>query len=134
VKGRIKSSFLHLKGIAGHVVDPALDLQTVKGAVGKGLEDQEREGPVKGVRVDTAHGKSFPKELRLSCLGETPLRGKRLESGTHSAKVASRSRGGSPGVLNYGDCLSYGMAVALRQPLLFKGDDFSQTDVLVVEY
>ena len=41
---------------------------------------------------------------------------------------------GSPGVLNYGDCLSYGVAVALRQPLLFKGDDFKQTDVLAVEY
>lgn len=36
---------------------------------------------------------------------------------------------GSPGVLNYGDCLSYGVARALDQPLLFKGDDFAQTDV-----
>jgi len=41
---------------------------------------------------------------------------------------------GSPGVLNYGDCLAYGLALALRQPLLFKGDDFRQTDVTPVEY
>jgi ribonuclease VapC len=41
---------------------------------------------------------------------------------------------GSPGVLNYGDCLSYGIAQALNQPLLFKGDDFSYTDVVVVKY
>jgi ribonuclease VapC len=36
---------------------------------------------------------------------------------------------GSPGVLNYGDVLSYGVARAEDQPLLFKGDDFAQTDI-----
>lgn len=36
---------------------------------------------------------------------------------------------GSPAVLNYGDCLSYGVAVAADEPLLFKGDDFARTDV-----
>jgi ribonuclease VapC len=41
---------------------------------------------------------------------------------------------GSPGVLNYGDCLSYGAAQALGQPLLFKGDDFSKTTVVSVRY
>lgn len=41
---------------------------------------------------------------------------------------------GSPAVLNYGDCLSYGVAQALGQPLLFKGDDFPQTDVPAVSY
>src|SRR4051812_45416460 len=30
----------------------------------------------------------------------------------------------SPGVLNFGDCLSYGIAGVLGEPLLFKGDDF----------
>ncbi|MEO8192749.1 MAG: type II toxin-antitoxin system VapC family toxin [Gemmatimonadales bacterium] len=41
---------------------------------------------------------------------------------------------GSPAVLNYGDCLSYGVAQTLGQPLLFKGDDFPQTDVPPVTY
>jgi ribonuclease VapC len=41
---------------------------------------------------------------------------------------------GDPGVLNYGDCLSYGVAVDLREPLLFKGDDFRATDVEAVDY
>lgn len=36
---------------------------------------------------------------------------------------------GSPGVLNFGDCLAYGVAMAAREPLLFKGEDFSRTDV-----
>ena len=32
--------------------------------------------------------------------------------------------------LNYGDCFSYALAKATGLPLLFKGDDFSQTDVV----
>lgn len=31
--------------------------------------------------------------------------------------------------LNFGDCFAYALATELRQPLLFKGDDFPQTDV-----
>jgi ribonuclease VapC len=41
---------------------------------------------------------------------------------------------GDPGVLNFGDCLSYGVAMAEREPLLFKGDDFGRTDVSAVAY
>lgn len=38
---------------------------------------------------------------------------------------------GMPGVLNYGDCLSYGLAMELGIPLLCKGNDFVRTDVIV---
>lgn len=31
--------------------------------------------------------------------------------------------------LNYGDCFSYALAKYLDAPLLFKGDDFSKTDI-----
>ena len=41
---------------------------------------------------------------------------------------------GSPGVLNYGDCLAYGVAMALREPLLFTGEDFAKTDVVVAAF
>jgi ribonuclease VapC len=41
---------------------------------------------------------------------------------------------GSPGVLNYGDCLAYGIAMAEREALLFKGDDFRHTDVAAGKY
>lgn len=41
---------------------------------------------------------------------------------------------GSPGVLNFGDCLSYGVAMAAGEPLLFKGDDFAMTDVAMAAY
>lgn len=31
--------------------------------------------------------------------------------------------------LNYGDCFAYALAKAAGEPLLFKGDDFRQTDI-----
>ena len=34
-----------------------------------------------------------------------------------------------PAGLNSGDCLVYGVATSEREPLLFKGNDFAQTDV-----
>ena len=33
--------------------------------------------------------------------------------------------------LNYGDCFAYALAKATGEPLLFKGNDFSQTDLSV---
>ncbi|MCW0001552.1 type II toxin-antitoxin system VapC family toxin [Pararhizobium sp. YC-54] len=34
--------------------------------------------------------------------------------------------------LNFGDCFAYALAKASGEPLLFKGNDFSQTDVQAV--
>ncbi|MGB8843803.1 MAG: type II toxin-antitoxin system VapC family toxin [Aliidongia sp.] len=31
--------------------------------------------------------------------------------------------------LNFGDCFSYALAKAMGEPLLFKGDDFVETDI-----
>lgn len=36
---------------------------------------------------------------------------------------------GHPAGLNFGDCLSYALALQLREPLLWKGDDFEHTGV-----
>jgi ribonuclease VapC len=49
----------------------------------------------------------------------------------HIARAAFSQfgRGRHPAGLNYGDCFSYALAKALGEPLLFKGADFSQTDV-----
>lgn len=40
-------------------------------------------------------------------------------------------KGRHAAALNYGDTFAYALARRLGQPLLFVGDDFSQTDVLV---
>ena len=34
-----------------------------------------------------------------------------------------------PARLNFGDCFSYALSKAMNEPLLFKGDDFTHTDV-----
>jgi ribonuclease VapC len=39
-------------------------------------------------------------------------------------------KGRSPAALNFGDCFSYALAVTTGRPLLFKGEDFAQTDVI----
>jgi ribonuclease VapC len=39
------------------------------------------------------------------------------------------SKGRHPAGLNFGDCLCYALARHRGEPLLFKGDDFSKTDV-----
>jgi ribonuclease VapC len=36
---------------------------------------------------------------------------------------------GHPARLNFGDCLSYAVAKHLGAPLLYKGDDFTHTDI-----
>ena len=40
-------------------------------------------------------------------------------------------KGRHPARLNFGDCFSYAAAQALNAPLLFVGNDFTQTDVRV---
>jgi ribonuclease VapC len=39
-------------------------------------------------------------------------------------------KGRHPAKLNFGDCCSYAVAKYLNKPLLFKGDDFSKTDLI----
>jgi ribonuclease VapC len=40
-----------------------------------------------------------------------------------------KGRGEEPAVLNFGDLFAYALAKRLALPLLFKGDDFTRTDV-----
>lgn len=39
-------------------------------------------------------------------------------------------KGRHPAGLNFGDCFAYALAKTTGEPLLFKGNDFTQTDVL----
>jgi ribonuclease VapC len=53
------------------------------------------------------------------------------EEATNQARMAHTTygRGNHPARLNYGDCFAYALAALSREPLLFKGNDFSQTDI-----
>jgi ribonuclease VapC len=54
------------------------------------------------------------------------------EAQARIARQAYRDFGktsGHPAKLNFGDCFSYALAKSKGEPLLFKGKDFSRTDV-----
>ena len=54
---------------------------------------------------------------------------------THEQVTAARrawrrfGKGNHPAALNLGDCLAYALSQITREPLLFKGEDFTQTDI-----
>lgn len=48
------------------------------------------------------------------------------------ARIAYRNFGkgsGHAAALNFGDCFAYALAISLNEPLIYKGADFSHTDV-----
>src|SRR5437870_11447538 len=54
------------------------------------------------------------------------------EAQARLARQAYRDFGkgsGHPAKLNFGDCFAYALAKVKKEPMLFKGDDFSHTDV-----
>lgn len=48
----------------------------------------------------------------------------------YAAFVAYGKGSGHPAGLNFGDVFSYALAKVRESPLLFKGDDFAQTDIV----
>lgn len=58
-------------------------------------------------------------------IGITPAMGR---IAVEAASVYGKAVG-HPADLNFGDCFAYASAKALGEPLLFKGGDFSKTDV-----
>ena len=40
-------------------------------------------------------------------------------------------KGRHPAALNFGDCFSYAVAKVLGEPLLFKGNDFDKTNLIL---
>lgn len=53
-----------------------------------------------------------------------------LEQGKLARQAFSRfGKGRHAAALNFGDCFAYALAQVLGEPLLYKGDDFSRTDI-----
>lgn len=55
-----------------------------------------------------------------------------LEHGVAARLAAIRFGRRHPAKLNFGDCLTYALAKTTDEPLLFKGNDFSRTDLALV--
>jgi ribonuclease VapC len=69
------------------------------------VDDLVEESAIRIVEITPRHG-----EIAISAL-------ERFGKGRH------------PAALNMGDCFGYAVAEAARSPILFKGDDFSRTDL-----
>ena len=89
-----------------------------------------------GIVIETRKGESGGRELDI-LLHRTNIEVIPLTSDqTQLAQEAWRrfGKGRHPAKLNIGDCCSYALAKYSGEPLLFKGNNFSQTDITTVEY
>ena len=59
----------------------------------------------------------------------------RIEPFTHEQAILAIAaftrygKGRHPAALNFGDCCAYALAKSMNLPLLYKGNDFAQTDI-----
>lgn len=84
-----------------------------------------------GIVVEARHGPPGTADLEL-LLQRLHVRIVEFDGEQAERAVAAWRRFGKgrhPAGLNLGDCFSYALARAQGAPLLFKGDDFAQTDV-----
>jgi ribonuclease VapC len=78
-------------------------------------------------RLGDAGGREFDLWLHRA---EVEILGMDAEQADLARRAWRRfGRGRHPAGLNYGDCFSYALAAARDEPLLFKGDDFTKTDL-----
>ena len=97
----------------GGVVSPASVLEATMRLMLRGDEGLDQE-------VDAL--------LDQMCLTVVPVDIEQLDA----ARAGFRAYGkgtGHPAKLNFGDCFSYALAKTRDLPLLYKGNDFNQTDV-----
>ena len=88
-------------------------------------------GMVLEVRGGEAAGRELDLFLHRAKFEVVPLDADQAEI----ARAAFRryGKGRHPAGLNFGDCLAYAASKATGEPLLFKGHDFSQTDIPVAD-
>jgi len=56
-----------------------------------------------------------------------------IQANLAAAAWRDYGKGRHPAGLNFGDCFSYALSKAREEPLLFKGNDFSLTDITGME-
>jgi ribonuclease VapC len=80
-----------------------------------------------GARKGPSGGREFDLLLHRARVEVVPLTAAQVEI----ARDAWRrfGRGNHPAGLNFGDCCAYALSKSSGEPLLFKGRDFSRTDI-----
>jgi ribonuclease VapC len=84
-----------------------------------------------GILVEARRGEAAGRELDLFLHRAGVICVAVDERQATVARAAWRAfgKGRHPAGLNYGDCFAYALARTSGEPLLFKGDDFAQTDI-----
>lgn len=80
---------------------------------------ESRSGPAAGNELDAF--------LRRAEIELEPVTPEQAQTARHAWRRFGK--GNHPAGLNSGDCFAYALAIAAREPLLFKGRDFGLTDV-----
>ena len=84
-----------------------------------GIVMEARRGEAAGLELDLL--------LKRARFEVVPVDAEQVETAREAFRRYGRGR--HPAGLNFGDCFSYALAQVLGEPLLFKGEDFSRTDV-----
>jgi len=72
-------------------------------------------------------GRELDALLQTAGISIEPVTAEQLAAARHAFRNFGKGR--HPAALNFGDCFSYALSKATGEPLLFKGQDFAQTDV-----
>ena len=77
------------------------------------------------LRMGFADVMTFLADARITAV---PVDERQMRLAGHALEKFGRGR--HPAKLNFGDCFSYALAKAIDEALLFKGNDFAQTDIV----
>ena len=75
-------------------------------------------------------GRDFDTFMRRARIAIEPVTDEQAQLARHA--YAEFGKGRHSAGLNFGDCFAYALSKSSGEPLLFKGKDFSQTDVVPV--
>jgi ribonuclease VapC len=86
--------------------------------------------------IEARKGESGGRELDLLL---HHIQAEMISMNPEQAEIARKAwrdygKGRHPAALNIGDCCAYSLAKVSGEPLLFKGEDFSKTDISFVSY
>lgn len=95
-------------------------LMSAGSVLGAGILAHARKGEAGGQALD----------LLIVKLGIeiVPMTAEHADLARRAFRLFGKGRGGKAG-LNYGDCITYALARETGEPLLFKGEDFTRSDI-----
>ena len=81
-------------------------------------------------RVGEAGGRELDLLVHKAAIDVVPVDAAQADLARHAYREFGKGR--HVAGLNYGDCFAYALSQSSGEPLLFKGGDFSKTDVVAV--